>query len=188
VFHEDLYGFHSVPTGTTLPSTFHLGSIQFNRYVPSAVEIFSPVPDSALSGIGRKGIALSERTSDGGSLAITFPSSVSKVVLELEPDADHALGYEAKTSDYFFSGLSGALFAASIPPANRIEIDFSEPISTLVLKGKGFLYGVRVPTETRPPGIAPEDPVRETSIIYRVRYESTSAPSPPPFLGTVNLH
>lgn len=184
---EELYGFHSIPIGTTLPSTFHLGSVQFNSYVPSVVEIFPPVPDSALSGIGRKGIALRESASGGSSLAITFPSSVLKVVLEIEPDADHVLGYEARTSDYFFAGLSGALFAASISSANRIEIDFSEPISTLVLKGKGLLYGVRVATETRPEGVAPEDMLHETSIIYGVRYESTPAPPPPPFLGTVNL-
>lgn len=184
---EEVHGFHSIPTGTTLPSTFHIGAVQFNSYVPSVVEIFPAVSSSALSGIGRKGIPLSEGGPNGNSIAITFPSSVTRVVLELEPGANQGLTYEASTSEYFFFGLSGLVFTNTIPALDRVEIDFPEPISTFRLKGRGFLYSVRVPIETRPAGTAPDDLVDVWDIIYGVRYESTPAPSPPPFLGTTNL-
>jgi hypothetical protein len=134
---EEVLGFHSIPTGTTLPSTFYIGSTQFNSYAPAIVEIVPSISDSALTGIGRKGIALTE-SGGGRSLAITFPSAVKRVVLELEPGVSSTLTYEAATSDYFFFGLSGSLFTDTIPTLNRVEIDFPEPISTLRLLGKGF--------------------------------------------------
>src|ERR1043165_6180822 len=184
---EEVLGFHSIPIGTTLPSTFHIGLIQFNSFVPAVVEIFPPVSDSALTGMGRKGIALDKTRFDERSLAITFPAAVTRVVLELEPKAGSVLTYEARTSDYFFFGLSGSVFTNTIAVTQRVEIDFPEPISTFTLKGQGFLYAVRAAVEKRPIDTKPNDLIDEWSIIYGVRYESTSAPAAPLFLGTTNL-
>ncbi len=108
---ERLYGFHTIPLGTTLPASFHLGDLLLNTLRPARVEMFPAVAGAALRSAGRKGIALEPAGFFGAqSLLITFPSPVMRVVLEFEPAAVHSLSYEAKTSDYLF-GLSGATFS-----------------------------------------------------------------------------
>lgn len=181
---EQLYGLHTVPVGTTLPAWFHVGPVLWTGFVPRQVELFPAPGSAALRATGRKGIALQPAGPGGESLSLTFPNAVTSVTLEFEPAAAHSLKYHCTTSDYFL-GLTGSAFDGSVPRQARVTIDFPEPIDTLTLIGHAFLYGVRV--STSPPGADPDEVVTRSAVLYRVRYEPTPEPAPPPFLGTVNL-
>jgi hypothetical protein len=182
---ERLYGFHTIPLGTTLPASFHLGDLLLNTLRPARVEMFPAVASTALRSAGRKGIALEPAGFFGAqSLLITFSSPVMRIVLEFEPAAMHSLSYEAKTSDYLF-GLSGATFSGGVPAGTRVTLDFPEPVDTLALKGRAFLYGIRVVTS--PAGADPDEIIAQSVVVPGVRYEPTAPPAAPPFLGTMNL-
>jgi len=174
---ESLLAFHTVPSGTTLPATFQLGTVRVSTAEPRVVELYPPVPDTALRGFGRKGIRID------GPMAIAFDTPVQRVVLELEPALAGAIEYAATTSE-FLLGLSGTTFRGAIVAAPRITLEFAEPIDTLELKGVGFLYGVRVLNA----GSGNPDEVLDLSIIVAdVAYVPTDPPQPPPVLGTTNL-
>ena len=184
--HERLYGFHTVPVGTTLPASFHLGDLLFNSFMPSLVGIFTGPGATELRATGRKGIALRPRLGVG-SLEISFPTPVKQVVLEFEPSADHSLSYSARTTDDLL-GLSGSIFTDIVPRLPRVTLDFPEPVDKITLEGTAFLYGVRF--VTAPPGGGPYSPdtvVNLSVVVHNVVYERTDPPPPPPFLGTLNL-
>lgn len=188
---EQLYGFHTVPSGTILPVSFHLGPLLFNTPAPTRVTIFPSLLNEALREIGRKGIALGQQVSVSAenepalppllerrrALTIYFPTAVSRVVLEFEPRADHDLEYEAKSGDESFTG--------PVPRAPRVTISFTRPVAALTLKGTAFLYGLRVVTS--PVGTDPNEVLPRSVVINGVRYKPTAAPPAPLFLGTVNL-
>jgi hypothetical protein len=179
---ETLYGFHTVPRNTTLPSSFHMGPLLLDTLFPSKVESFPPIPDNAMNITGRKGIRLQPMSF--GSLRLTFPGPVKSIVLEFEPGAPHDLTYFAVTTDYI-PGLSGASYTGPVPPLPRVQIDFAQPVDTVRFDGKAFLYGIRYVDS--PAGSSPSDLVRSSVIIHGVVYQNTTAPDPPSFLGTVNL-
>ncbi len=181
---EELHGFHTIPSGTTLPASFHLGPFLLHTRIPVRVDLIPPTSENTLRKSGRKGIALQPTGPDGMSLAITFPVSVRKVVVEFEPNVEHSLEYEARTSVYII-GLSGSVFTDTVPQERRVTISFPEPIDTLTLKGHGFFYGLRVVNS--PEGADPDEIIKKSCIVYGVRYEPTALPPPPPFLGTLNL-
>src|SRR5205814_6728143 len=157
--------------------TVQLGTVRVSAAEPTVVELFKPVPETALEGFGRKGIRID------GPMAIAFDTPVTRVVLELEPALAGVLAYTAKTSD-FLLGLSGTTFHGAVVAAPRITLDFAEPIDTLELKGVGFLYGVRVLDA----GSGNPDEVLDLSIIVPdVAYVPPDPPQPPVVLGTTNL-
>jgi hypothetical protein len=174
---ETLFAFHTIPSTTTLPATFHLDRVRVTTPAPTIVELYPPVPAAALRGTSRKGIAFSPK------LALGFDLPVLRVVLELEPALMGTVGYSAKTSD-FIPGLSGSVFTGTITSAQPVTLDFPEPIDTLELTGSGFLYGVRLPSPT--PG-DPTDVIDGTLVLLGAQYAATSPPAPPPALGTTNL-
>jgi len=176
---EQLLAFHTVPTGATLPATFHLGTVRLSGPAAHTVELFPPVQSDALSATGRKGI----RIIPINPLSIGFDEPVKRVVLELEPKLAGPLQYSAKTSDLLL-GLSGTLFANPVPAQPRVTLDFPEPIDTLRLVGTGFLYGLRV---LEPTSGNPDDVLDLSVIVPDVTYEPTAPPAPPIALGTTNL-
>jgi hypothetical protein len=152
--HEELLGFHTVPLGTTLPTWFHLGPVLVQTPLPTVVELFPKPAVNMLRAAGVKGIALRPVLPGGRCLTLTFEAPVSRVVLELEPTLTQGMHFEARTSDYLF-GLTGSLFSGPVAATRRVELAFAEPVDTVRLFGRGFLYGVRVPTQ--PPAGAPDD-------------------------------
>ena len=176
---EQLLAFHTVPTGATLPATFHLGTVRLSGPAEHTVELFPAAPGAALSAVGRKGI----RITPSNPSSIGFDEPVKRVVLELEPQVAGPLQYSAKTSDLLI-GLSGSLFTNPVPAQPRVTLDFPEPVDTLRLVGTGFLYGMRIlaPTSGNP------DEVLDLSVIVPdVTYEPSAPPDPPIALGTTNL-
>ncbi|MEO7086791.1 MAG: hypothetical protein ABI442_05435, partial [Gemmatimonadaceae bacterium] len=180
---EQLFAFHTIPSTTTLPATFHLDRVRVSTPSPSIVELYPAVPATALRGTSRKGIAFSPSGLLPPSVTLGFDVPVMRVVLELEPATTGTVSYSAKTTD-FIVGLSGTVFTGTIVGAPRVTIDFAEPIDTLELRGSGFLYGVRLPSPTAGD---PTDVIDSTVILPAVQYTPTSPPAPPPSLGTQNL-
>jgi hypothetical protein len=176
---ERLLGLHTLPSGTTLPATFHLGTVRLSGPAPRAVELFPPVPADALRGTGRNGL----RLTPGNPLSIAFAAPLTRVVLELEPAEAGPLSYTTRTSELLL-GLSGTRFSAPVPPQARVTLDFPEPIDTLELEGTGFLYGLRL---VAPSGADPEGVVDRSVVVPDVAFVPTDPPPPPGALGTANL-
>jgi hypothetical protein len=180
---EQMFGFHTIPSGTTLPATFHLGPVRVTSYQTMTVELYPDVPDTALGGTSRKGIAMPSPQTVGPSLTLAFDTPVVRVILELEPARAGTLTYTGKTPDYYY-GLAGTAYSDVITAAPRVTLDFDEPIDTIELRGTGFLYGVRLSSSTNGD---PDDVLDRSVILSAVLYEATPAPLPPPAVGTTNL-
>lgn len=174
---ETTFGFHTIPSDTALPGVFYLGPIRVATLQPASVEMVPAAVATSLKATGRKGLRLSA----GQHVTLTFPTTIQRLVLELEPSTSQTLRYQAKTSDYI-PGLTGTLFQAPIPAAARVAIDFAEPVDTVELRGTGFVYAIRFEGNG-----APDDIIPASVVVYGVRYEATNPPATPPFLGTTNL-
>lgn len=180
---EQLLGFHTIPSGTQLPATFHLGPVRLTSAETMTVALYPEVPDTALEGTSRKGIAIPQSQSlTGPNLSLAFDTPVQRVVLELEPSLAGPLSFTGKTPDFFF-GLTGTAYPGTITAAPRVTLDFDQPIDTLELRGAGFLYGVRLVASTADP----DDVLTRSTIVPAVLYTSTPGPAPPPTLGTTIL-
>lgn len=178
---ERLLGFHTIPSGTVLPATVHLGPVRLTAAQPMPVALYPAVPATALSGTSRKGIAIPQVPS-GPGLTLAFDTPVVRVILELEPALAGTLSYTGKTPDFYY-GLTGTAYPGTIPAQPRVTLDFDTPIDTLELRGAGFLYGARIVSSTDDP----KDVLARSVILPAVQYVATAAPAPPPALGTTNL-
>jgi hypothetical protein len=174
---ETLLAFHTIPLGTTLPATFHLGTMRFSSAQPRTVEMHPPAPLAGLRITGRKGIRVAP------SLMLGFDAPVTRVALELEPALASTLQYRAMTTD-FIVGLSGTTFAGPIAAVGRVTLDFAEPVDTITLLGVGFLYGLRVLSAS---SSNPDNVLDRSIIIADVSYVPTVPPAPPIAIGTTNL-
>jgi hypothetical protein len=181
---EEFYGFHTVPLGMQLPSFFYLDTIACQLYQSTKVSMYPKVLEDQLDFFGRKGIQLLPGFDDR-SLRLTFSSAITHLVLELEPDAPFSLAYEAKTSDYFL-GLTGNIFQDDLDREHRVQLKFDEPIDTLTLRGRAFLYGIRLYKDGIPSGDA-FDVLPQSYIVYDVIYQNSPLPAPPTVLGTSHL-
>lgn len=179
---EQLLGFHTIPSGTLLPATFHLGPVRLTSAQTMTVTLYPEVPDRALQGTSRKGIAIPPQSPGGPGLTLAFDAPVVRVVLELEPALTGTLTYTGKTPDFYY-GLTGTAYPGTIIAAPRVTLDFNEPIDTLELRGTGFLYGVRLVSSSDDPS----DVLARSAILPAVPYTPTPTPAPPPALGTTNL-
>jgi hypothetical protein len=181
--YEELLAFHTVPAGTTLPPSFHIGPVHISLPSPRAIEHFPAPVQSAVRSTGRKGLPLIPEVHGGRSITISFNEPIARVVLEFEPTLGGTLEFEAESTD-FILGIAGASFTGTIAPAERVPLDFSTPIDTLVLRGEGLLYGLRL---TDPTAGDPDDVIPVSVVVPNVRFEPTSRPAPPTTLGTTNL-
>ena len=180
---EQLFGFHTVPSGTQLPATFHLGPMRLTSAQTVIIALYPQVPDTALEGTSRKGIAIPPpQSASGPSLTLAFDTPVVRIVLELEPTLAGTLTYTGRTPDFYY-GLTGTAYPGTITAAPRVTLDFDRPIDTLELRGTGFLYGVRLVSSTDDP----DDLLVRSVVLPAVQYAATPAPAPPPALGTTNL-
>lgn len=175
---ERFVGFHTVPTDTTLPPAFHLGPVYCTTNQRLQVGVFPALPDGVLEHPCRRGIALD------GRLDLHFPTPVQQVVLELEPGFGQNLGYKATTTDWIF-GLGGTTFQDAVPAAPRVTLSFPEPVDRVRLEGRGFLYGLRLPTV--PASGDPEDLLPLSVVVRFVGYAPTAPPPAPPVLATSAL-
>jgi hypothetical protein len=147
---DQVYGFHTVPSSTTLPAEFYLSGLRWR--LPQPVKVQNHPEPSYLNSIqvSRQGIPLKLYSStqfiwkvsigDEWSLILDFPQPVSSAILELAEG--HQLEYSASV------GAAWAIVSdsGSVPPGPRPHLNFSSPIKQLRLKGIGFLFAVRIPS------------------------------------------
>jgi hypothetical protein len=179
---ERLYGFHTVPIGTTLPTSFHLGDLALQTATPAVVELDGTPPDGALTYTARKGITVAADSAAGDWIELTFPHGVRRVALELAPTGDH-FDWVARTTASVL-GLGGPVFSGGASARARVDLEFPEAIDHLQLKQTLTLYGVRVGL---PPGASPDEVLERSVVVRNVRFESTAPPAPPVVVGTTHL-
>ncbi len=103
---------------------------------------------------------------------VDFPSPAAAVVLEL--DEGHDLEFAAGAADDPFD------FPTPLPAGPRPRLTFANPIGQLRLRGKGFLYAVRIST-------AKDDPVGVSAITPPIVLAATAPPPPPLLAWATNL-
>ncbi len=173
---ERVHGFHAVPRSCALPTSFALGPIWLSTPEPTVVEQRRGPGVATLLSTGRKGIALS----GDPCLTLSFPTPVSRVVLELEPGA--ALKWRASTTE-FLPGLAFNSFSEALPPERRVTIETTDPVDTIELAGSGFLYAVR----EIDPAHDPDELVTCSAVLHGVVFDDTPLAAPPLAVETTNL-
>lgn len=179
--HDRVYGFHTLPSGTLLPSCFLLGDLMLRFSQPPRTAL---APGTNLTGkmqVSRRGIALIIPDESfwtfpilhSWSLVIDFPNPVTGIQLELQ--AGHSLEYEARdASGTIVSNLQ------ALPGGEIVKPGFSSPVTQLRLKGKGFLFTIRATQSLQ--GIKPV-----YLLMPPVVFADTPLPVAPAFLKVRNL-
>ena len=174
------HGFSTVGSGVVLPTDFTLDGVRLRLPQPTAVALDPKTPSDGLIRLTRRGIALNPERApfwltpslDDWSLVIDFPTPAAAVVLEL--DEDHDLEFAAGAADDPFD------FPIPLPTGPRPRLTFPSAIGQLRLRGKGFLYAVRIST-------AKYDPIAVSAITPPIVLAATSPPPPPLFAWATNL-
>ena len=172
-----VFGFHTIPPGTTLPQDFTLHDCRFRLPQPTIVEAAPSIPASGEFWVTRSGIRIQPRTGlswfgsgiDDFSLSVDLPFPVTKITLEL--DAGHQLRYTG--------GDPGGTFTDEKPVTNPL-LEFSAPITQLNLRGNGFLFAVRLNDGT-------DRFVETRAILPGVKFEETPRPPEPQEVEITNL-
>lgn len=180
---DELYGFHTVPTGTALPAVFQLGDLALRLPRPARVELVWD-PSGGTPAVGRRGIPLQSPPDSpwllpdfqGFSLVLDFPRPVEVVDLELADG--HALKWQAGSM-----GL-GPAEQGNVDPVPRPRIKLSAPREQIRLQGTGLLFSVRVPAD---PNFPPDKPVPLAMVLPPVVYQDTPRAAPPVFVAAQSL-
>ena len=176
---ERIFGFHTIPSGTPLPSDFYLYNCRFRLPSPPIVERSPSVPQTGLLVRTSRGIRLQGASTLpwlGDNLAqfcmvIDLPAMATVIAFEL--DAGHQLQMEA--------GIAwGVAFSAAIPipPGPNPTITLPQPANQLRLTGKGFLRSVMVAHGPTTPS---------TVVISPVTLVNTPLPPPPESVGARSI-
>jgi len=175
-----VYGFHMIPSQTALPAEFYLHDLRIRLPQPTTVTLSPDTAYSDLLEISRRGIKLYPQNQsywlvpslENWSLVIDFPSPVRSVILEL---------YENHDLEFVASTISGSpSLPMRLPEGARPRIDFLYPVQQLRLRGKGFLFAIRIPTPTV--GLNPL-----SVVLPPVKLADTIRPRPPTMASITNL-
>jgi hypothetical protein len=180
---DTVYGFHTIPAETPLPSEFYLHGLRLRLPQPSRVELAS-VPSDGTRAVTRRGMRLSPQQDDwwlvpdlqGWSLVVDFPTAVRSVILELA--GPHTLTWAA--------GAAWTPWAAGstpVPPSEGPRLDFPSPVHQLRLGGEGFLCALRIPGTPA----APDKPVPVSRVLPPVLLKNLPPPPAPVDAGVENL-
>jgi hypothetical protein len=177
---DTVYGFHTIPSNSLLPSEFYLSGLRFRLPQPVIVELSPSIDDSGLIKTSRRGIRLHPQDQPfwiwpsigDWSVVIDFPAPVMSAILELG---------EIHELEYVW-GLPWGQFSdpAPVPNEQNPRLDFPIPILQLRLRGKGFLFSVRIPAG--PIGLKPI-----SVVLPPVSLIDTPRPEPPLTAGITNL-
>lgn len=178
---DKIYGFHTIPSKTLLPSEFFLHDLRLRLPQPSIVELGPHTFNSGLMQISRRGILLEPTDKNyykfilirNYSLIIDFPYAITSVILELHEG--HDLEYEYDGVSYF--AINGPY---PVPPGKNPRLDFPFPVEHLRLDGRGFLYAIRIPSLFN--GLVP------VSVeLPPIKLEDAPRPDPPLYVRIENL-
>jgi hypothetical protein len=178
--HDRIYGFHTMASGTKLPTAFSLGDITMRFSQPPTVALSPGTPTTGLQQLSRRGVELVPphetfwvfpAISDW-SVVIDFPSPVLQLRIDL------ARGHDIKYEAWNYS--NAVVPVTQLPAGELITLTFSAPVVQLRLVGSGFLFSLRVTQALRG--------MKEFSItLPAVRYESTLPPNEPTALEVMNI-
>lgn len=169
-----VFGFHTIPPGTAIPADFSLADCRFRLSAPATVEAAPSIGPSGAQWATRAGIALAPAGTlpwfglgiDDFSVVIDLPAPVTEMVFELEPAHDLKFATAA---------VQGLPFGPvqPVPPGSRPRLQFTSPVSRVGLRGKGFLFAVRLPGQD----IDRMIPISTT--LGGVRFQETARPEAP---------
>lgn len=143
--HEDqIYGFHTIPSNTSLPICFFLDNILLRFPQPLKVELAPGTAQTGQQQLSRRGVPLKPQNQffwlspslQDWSVVIDFPSPVEQIQLELQEG--HELKYQA------FMNFISVGNVQALPAGSTLKLAFQSPINQLRLNGEGFLFTIRV--------------------------------------------
>jgi len=179
------YGFHTIPSGASLPAEFYLNDVLVRLAQPAVVARAPDVSESSNLLVSRRGIALAPRNDligwsgigiDGASLVLDFAAPTKLIALDLA--AAHALHYQVGDAWSTMSPL------AAVPAGSHVVLNFASPVTQLRLVGTGFLFGFRLADAA----IAGSDGmVALSTLLLQVPFTDAARPAPPVSLTTLNL-
>ncbi len=181
---DAVYGFHTVPAETPLPSDFYLHDLRIRLPQASRVERFDPAVGGGKPVYTRHGVSLSPdrlpfwlgEEIDGWSAVIDLPGPSKSVILDLR--GTHTLKFAAGAP-----WLPWPPGMQDVPAGEHVTLSFPAEIHQLRLSGKGFLCGIRIPAAPPPPdGIQPIH-----TVLPPVTLINTPRPGAPLSAGISNL-
>ncbi|MCP4002256.1 MAG: hypothetical protein GY727_15205 [Gammaproteobacteria bacterium] len=177
---DEIFGFHTIPSKTTIPAIFFLGNLRVRIPEPTTISFDPAVSINDNINLIRRGIELVPRSSipwivsylSDWSLILDFPHTITSLDLEL-----------SKQHELFFAvgSMLGGVFAVNpLPPGPEVHLEFATPIDQLRLSGKGFLKAVRIPS-------ANDNKVPLSCELSPIRFENSPLPETPIIFSTSNL-
>ena len=145
-----IYDVHTIPSGTTLPATFHIADLRLSFVNPVSIILDPPPSTNTLTSVSRRGIQITDVSPLPGwigpsleewSLIIDLPRAITSVILETS--ATHSFRY-AVGDPWAFAGAE-----AAAPPGPWVHLAFASPVSQIRLRGKGVLFAIRVPAPSQ---------------------------------------
>jgi hypothetical protein len=142
---SNIYGFHTIRSGTAVPRDFYLHDCHFRLPAPAVVARAPSIPQTGLRVSNRRGIRLEPQPQipwiDGllgpYSAVIDLPAPTTSIALSL--DSGHQLKIEG--------GVAWGSFTPSIavPQGPQPVISFPQPVTQLRISGSGFLFALISP-------------------------------------------
>lgn len=178
--HDNVYGFHTISSGTALPAAFFLGDLMLRFSQSPRVELVPGTSSSGLQQLSRRGIILQVQDQffwtfpvlQNWSVVMDFPFPVQHVQLELL--IGHNLEYEAWDYNNIVANKQ------PLPAGGIVKIDFTSPVVQLRLNGSGFLFTIRI--------TQPQTGVQPVSIVLPpVLFSNQPRPAAPAFFEAQNL-
>ena len=177
---QQIYGFHTVPTGTQLPDDFFLHDCRVRLPAPRTVTRSPGVAETGLFVATRRGLLLESHPDhlpwitpgiEDTSAVIDLPFPSNMIQLELDPG--HSLVLEAG-----FAWNNPTAMSVAVPPGADPVVTLPSAASHLRLRGKGFLSAILVD----PGPLEPDD-----LVLAAIKLVDTPRPKPPdsPFASSL---
>lgn len=178
--HDRIYGFHTIASGTKLPTAFSLGDVTLRFSQPPTVALRAGTPTTGLQQVSQRGVELIPPHEtfwmfpaiSNWSVVIDLPSPVLQIRIDLV--SGHDIKYEA----WDYSNV--VVPATQLPPGEQVALTFNAPVVQLRLVGRGFLFSFRV--------MQALNGMKEFAItLPPVVYDSTFPPDEPASLEVMNI-
>jgi hypothetical protein len=178
------YGFHTIPSGTPLPSEFYLDDAMIRTAQPTTVQRAPDVDENGVLLTSRRCLPLAPRDEsawfgigiEDASAVIDFGEPVTSVVLDVAEG--HTLRYQAGHAWIMTSPDQ------PVPPGPQAVLTFTTAVTELRLFGRGALFGFWTPATVSAP---PDGMLPLAATVLGVMLADAPRPAPPLSATAVNL-